>query len=159
MFRELQSIAVLMYHMGVTNGKFCFSILYVSSPPDLYLSLVVVAHNALALMTVACCFVAVAVVTLRRSAARGGRRPGAKMKLRLALIVLTDVVCWLPVIMMALVSFAGHRLPILAHLITNVVLLPVNSLINPIIYTKFDKLFRRVVRKIRRKLCSGREQT
>ena len=56
---------------------------------------------------------------------------------RLFVIVLTDFCCWMPVIIMGILSLAGHfdDLQGLVYVWVAVFVLPVNSSVNPILYT------------------------
>ena len=60
---------------------------------------------------------------------------------RIFIIVATDVVCWLPIISFSFRSFFGYPIPYVVHSLTSIVLLPINSLLNPIIYSKLDVFF------------------
>ena len=60
---------------------------------------------------------------------------------RIFLIVATDIVCWLPVISFSFRSFFGYPIPNIVHSFTSIIVLPINSLINPIIYSKLDFIF------------------
>ena len=70
----------------------------------------------------------------------------AKMQKRIARLLLTDFVCWIPI---CVIAFAKHvtdfRLTNVIFAITIAFLLPVNSALNPLLYTSFfDKLFDKV---------------
>ena len=60
------------------------------------------------------------------------------MLYRVSLIVATDIACWLPIIMFSFAKFFGYQTPDIVHSLTSIVLLPINSLLNPIIYSKLD---------------------
>ena len=59
----------------------------------------------------------------------------AKMQRRIARIILTDFFCWIPICVMTYVSLNGETFPVLAYQITAVVLLPINSALNPFLYS------------------------
>ena len=70
----------------------------------------------------------------------------AKMQKRIARLLLTDFVCWIPI---CVIAFAKHvydfRLTNVIYAITIAFLLPVNSALNPLLYTSFfDKLFDKI---------------
>ena len=68
------------------------------------------------------------------------------MFVRVFLIVATDVACWLPIIIMSFLRFLGYRVPDIAHPISSIVLLPINSLLNPVLYSKIEAfIFRKLV--------------
>ena len=64
------------------------------------------------------------------------------------LIVLTDVLCWLPIIIMSFASILGYNIPEIAHSISSIVLLPINSLLNPIIYSRIELIFKKKLKRI-----------
>ena len=63
------------------------------------------------------------------------------MFFRISLIVATDMICWLPIIFFSFRSFFGYPVPDIVHSFTSIIILPINSLINPIIYSKLDVIF------------------
>ena len=76
----------------------------------------------------------------------------AKMQKRIARLLLTDFVCWIPI---CVIAFAKHvtdfPLTNVIYAITIAFLLPVNSALNPLLYTSFfDKIFDKI-QKLRRK--------
>ena len=80
-------------------------------------------------------------------------RKEMKMRKRITYIVLTDIACWLPIIVMSIVSFGGYELPDFVHPISAIILLPINSLINPIIYSRIDKTFKNYLKGVFERNC------
>ena len=60
------------------------------------------------------------------------------MLYRVSLIVATDIACWLPIIVFSYAKYFGYQTPDIVHSLTSIVILPINSLLNPIIYSKLD---------------------
>ena len=54
---------------------------------------------------------------------------------QLSLVVITDFLCWCPICVMGLMAQSGHKIPSSAYAWSAVVVLPVNSAINPFLYT------------------------
>ena len=54
---------------------------------------------------------------------------------QLSLIAITDFLCWFPIGVMGVMSVAGHEISREAYTWSAVVILPINSAINPILYT------------------------
>jgi len=80
--------------------------------------------------------------------ARSYNRDLLSMTRRVAMLVITDGLCWLPIcIIFFLSQREGQTLPDSVYLITACVLLPINSAINPMIYSQFwvhlVKIFRK----------------
>jgi hypothetical protein len=71
-----------------------------------------------------------------------------KMMIRIVFIVVTDILCWLPVIIMSILSYRKYELPDIVHPLSAIVFLPINSLINPMIYSRLDKVIKRNLKKL-----------
>ena len=74
-------------------------------------------------------------------------RQNNKMMKRIFFIVATDVLCWVPIIAMSVHSYRGYKLPEFVHPLSAIVFLPVNSLINPMIYANLHKTIKRLFTK------------
>ena len=59
---------------------------------------------------------------------------------QLSLIVVTDFLCWFPICVMGLIAQTGHHISNSAYAWSAVVIMPVNSSINPVMYTLKDLL-------------------
>ena len=72
-----------------------------------------------------------------------------RLMIRIFLIVFTDVASWLPVIVFTYASYLGYEIPKIVHPVSSIVLLPINSLLNPILYSRIElilfKLFKQVI--------------
>ncbi|XP_078485036.1 uncharacterized protein LOC113474128 [Ciona intestinalis] len=78
------------------------------------------------------------------------------MQSRISRLILTDFICWVPICVMAYISLAGVNLNKIVYAVSAGILLPVNSALNPIIYSKFvedniKKAFQFVARPCARK--------
>ena len=72
----------------------------------------------------------------------------AKMQKRIARIIATDFCCWIPICIMAYVRFSGVEFSVIAYQITAVLLLPINSALNPFLFSSLpDKLIKFCPRK------------
>ena len=67
------------------------------------------------------------------------KEQAAKMQKRIARIIATDFCCWIPLCIMAYVSL-GFTIPDLAYQICAVVLLPINSALNPFLFSSLPDL-------------------
>ncbi|CAN7982866.1 unnamed protein product, partial [Ixodes hexagonus] len=67
---------------------------------------------------------------------------------QMALIILTNSLCWFPMIVMGLMAMSGVRIPGEAYAWTAVFVLPVNSATNPLIYTIASLRFRMFLLRI-----------
>jgi len=71
-----------------------------------------------------------------------------KLKKRILYIILTDTLCWLPIIIMSFMSYSGFKLVGEVNPVSAIVILPINSAINPLIYSRLDKYIKRFFRKV-----------
>lgn len=67
---------------------------------------------------------------------------------RFAFIIGTDFLCWVPIIIIKLISFTDIPIPNELYAWIAVFFLPVNSALNPILYTLTTKLFRQRMAKL-----------
>lgn len=65
---------------------------------------------------------------------------GNEIQRRIALLVFTDCLCWIPVCLMSLLSLSGFTIPVDAYVVAAVLLLPINSALNPLLYSRFLRL-------------------
>ncbi|XP_033638359.1 G-protein coupled receptor GRL101-like [Asterias rubens] len=85
-----------------------------------------------------------------RHSSKGATRQQArdeevKMAIKMALIVGTDFACWMPIIIMGLLSQTGAvTIPVETYAWTMVFVLPINSSINPYLYTISTLMARRL---------------
>ncbi|XP_064080613.1 G-protein coupled receptor GRL101-like [Macrobrachium nipponense] len=63
------------------------------------------------------------------------QRRESSMARRMTVIVVTDAACWLPIILLGIVSLAGVRIPPQVFAWVAVFVLPLNAAINPLLYT------------------------
>ena len=65
-----------------------------------------------------------------------------RMQRRIARIILTDCACWMPICVMSYLALANVSLSDFAYIITAGLLLPINSALNPFLYSSLpDKLY------------------
>ena len=61
-----------------------------------------------------------------------------KFMVRVSLIVVTDIVCWLPIIVFTYANYFGYQIPDIVVPLSSIVLLPINSFVNPFLYSKVE---------------------
>uniref|UniRef100_H2Z2S3 G-protein coupled receptors family 1 profile domain-containing protein n=1 Tax=Ciona savignyi TaxID=51511 RepID=H2Z2S3_CIOSA len=62
-------------------------------------------------------------------------REDRAMWIRIASLILTDFVCWVPICLMSLLSYGGVALPDVVYAFTATILFPINSVFNPWLYS------------------------
>ncbi|XP_072032867.1 G-protein coupled receptor GRL101-like [Amphiura filiformis] len=109
------------------------------SKPAWYFSIIIfLGINSLCFVVILCCYIAV-FVSLKVSAKKVRRRKRdeeLKLAVRMAIIVGTDFVCWMPIILMGILSQTGAAvIPLQMYTWTVVLIMPINSSLNPYLYT------------------------
>ena len=110
-----------------------------SDPSLLYSFAVFVAVNGICCIIITVCYVTI-FVTVKSVAMRSGRSQDMKEQVRMATkmaaIVITDLVCWLPTIILSILAQAGMvTVPAIVYALIITVLFPINSAVNPFLYT------------------------
>ncbi|XP_050412354.1 G-protein coupled receptor GRL101 [Patella vulgata] len=67
---------------------------------------------------------------------------------KLSFIVMSDFICWFPICVLGLMALRGYVIPGEVYAWTAVFILPINSALNPIIYTASSIQMKQVVRKL-----------
>ena len=110
------------------------------SKPAWYFSIIIfLGVNLVCFLMIALCYVVI-FVSVKNSGKAAGRKESVndeiKMAVKMAAVVGTDFVCWFPVIMMGILSQTGAVvIPLDAYVWSVVFILPINSSLNPYLYT------------------------
>ncbi|XP_038051676.1 G-protein coupled receptor GRL101-like isoform X2 [Patiria miniata] len=129
--------------------------------PDLpkgweYSVFIFLALNFISFLTIAVSYSVMFVVARRTQKAVNRSRDtntGDAMARRMTLIVMTDFVCWVPIILLGVASLGGAKIPPQVYAWVAVFVLPVNSAINPMLYTLLTAPYvRRVMSRARTSL-------
>jgi len=149
-----------------SSQSICFPNFYTETThPHFTYSFCIILYNTLAM-----CFIAISYFLIYRkslvkkmvstdvnnSSVDQDRRT---LRRRITLVVMTNNCCWSPICIMAYMSFAGFSLPSVAYSLSAVFLLPINSFLNPMIYSM---LHRRAYKKVNitiRRLYSDKRST
>jgi len=129
-----------------SSSGVCFPDLYSRDFPEFSLSFTVIIYNFFALLFIAISYIFIyARSTQNRMLGTENQRrlierANNTLKRRVIYIIVTDAMSWIPIIIMAFLSYSSYTLPESAHSLSAIVLLPINSAINPIIYSRFDQI-------------------
>lgn len=103
-------------------------------PPGwLYSIMVFQGLNLVAFVIIVCCYTLMYIEISRSARSLHNDQPNHQLKI--LLIILTSFMAWSPTIILRLISLSGIALPAAVYSWIAVFVLPVNSAINPIIYT------------------------
>ncbi|XP_022094258.1 relaxin receptor 1-like isoform X2 [Acanthaster planci] len=118
---------------------FVFDEMDEKTPASYYAIFMFIVVSLICFVIILVCYVAI-FVSVKRSSKGATRRRDRdeeiKMAVKMALIVGTDFACWMPIIIMGLLSQTGAvTIPVQTYAWTMVFILPINSSINPYLYT------------------------
>ncbi|XP_041472985.1 G-protein coupled receptor GRL101-like [Lytechinus variegatus] len=110
-----------------------------SRPPWLFSLIVFIGFNLVSFTFILICYIMIFVKSSRSSARvrkNSFNKQETRLAVRMAMIVATDLVCWMPVIIMGILSQTGAvTLHPSLYAWTVILIVPINSTINPFLYT------------------------
>ncbi|KAJ8034098.1 hypothetical protein HOLleu_24525 [Holothuria leucospilota] len=104
----------------------------------IYSQIVYIYFTSACVLIITFCYVAMFISVVASgiiSKRPGGSKDDKKAAMKMSIIVGTDLVCWLPVIAVGILSQAGYEISINLFAWLAVVVMPINSAFNPLIYT------------------------
>ena len=132
----------LGYYGYYSDNGVCMPRLFRVSKDDRSINFIssgIVTFNFVALLYIASAYVAIYKQSFKTSFTGSSnqqqRRRAALMYRKISILIATDMCCWFPVCIMTFLSMSGVVLHPLSYAIAVIVLLPINSSLNPIIYT------------------------
>ena len=159
---DIRSVVQLGLFGFYSNSSVCFPNLYTHpGSPHFTYSLFIVVFNFSAILFIAAAYITIyrsssLIVVNPRSSGKSANDDGQPderktLRRRITVVIATNTMCLLPVCLMAFVSFSGKILPSEAYSISSVLLLPVNSLVNPIVYSTMHRRVYNTVAQMWRK--------
>lgn len=111
-----------------------------STKPAWYFSIALfLGVNCACFLTILICYVVIFInvrMSMKQANRTAGRDEELKMAMKMGVIVGTDFLCWMPVIIMGILSQTGAVVvPLEMYTWTVVFILPINSSLNPYLYT------------------------
>ena len=129
-----------------SSSGVCFPDLFSRETPEFYISFAIITYNLVALLFIAMTYFYI-FLTYNNKPMIGTEKQQRlitkstkTLKRRIIFIIVTDAISWVPIIAFAISSYSGNKLPGVVHPLSSIVLLPINSALNPVIYSRFDKV-------------------
>ncbi|XP_076825994.1 uncharacterized protein LOC143471428 [Clavelina lepadiformis] len=109
---------------------------FFANPTDRFwiYSLVIISCNLVSFLSVCAGYI---MIWKKTSSSEQAKKQSGTVQRRITGLIITDMVCWIPICIMAYLSIAGVHLPPGIEIFTAGVLLPINSALNPLIYSTF----------------------
>ena len=150
------SLNIKGYFGYYSSNSVCFPDFFSANYPAMPLSITILLNNFFGIVFIACSYVCIIHKTSKPVAGRHStvNKSNDNMKRRVTCIIVTNALCWTPIIIAAFVSYLGHKLPALFHPFSAIVILPINSVINPIIYSKVDGFVKKNIQNLIKRISS-----
>ncbi|XP_072041719.1 G-protein coupled receptor GRL101-like [Amphiura filiformis] len=153
------SFQIEISNVGHELGENTFAVpIPENSKPAWYFSIAIfLGINLICFVAILICYIMI-FAAIKKSAKKVQRKQTYKEDMRLALkmaaIIGTDFICWFPVIVMGLLSQTGLVvIPLVMYIWSVVFILPINSALNPFLYT-----FASVISDYRSKLSKNKQK-
>lgn len=152
-----------------SSSSVCIPNFYSTTSPHAEYSLFLIIYNLLALIMISISYALIFKHTMASRKQVQSKKDAKieaqtrKMKIKITCIVVTDMLCWLPIIVMSCISYYGYQLPGVVHAVSAIILLPINCAINPVIYAGLDEAltdnFSKIITRIASmcRCCTGDE--
>ena len=113
-------------------------------------SFVIILFNFLAFFYVCIAYWIIFKASSKRQIKRMRSKQLISLQKRVARLVITDFFCWIPICLMSFVHLGGNHVPDFAYAFSAVILLPINSAINPFLYSNtlaepLEKLYTKIL--------------
>ena len=124
-------------------------------------TLMIMIINFLAFATIAVCYIYLYYKVKRLSRNLGANaqqrssEQESKMQKRIATLIGTDFVCWIPICIMSFIRIRGVEFSNIVYQITAVFLLPINSVVNPFIYSLIPEA--KIIKKLKKLFCCKKQ--
>ena len=139
-----RQVNVLQKFNFYSSTSVCFPDFYSQTSPEKEFSLFVACVSLSSFVFICCCYYSIMRMTRRSSVssnASAKSKSGRMMKI-ITYIIVTNASCWLPIIAMTFVSFFGVNVRDYLAPVSAIVILPINSLINPILHSRLDRVMK-----------------
>ena len=108
-------------------------------------TLIMISINFVCFIFIAISYIAIYILSNKRLKIRARNNQAAKqeatMQRRIARIIFTDFLCWIPICIMVYAKVNGVTIDNIIYIVSAAILLPINSAFNPLLYSSLvDKL-------------------
>ena len=127
------------------DGVCLFKFFVTADDPQRVFSMVVLAISILCFSIVSAAYITIGVITIRSSrsllvskgpTAHVVKKRNQKLQKKIATIIMTDFLCWVPFVLVCFLHYFGVLDATAQYGLFSIVILPLNSIINPILYSQ-----------------------
>nr|XP_026692380.1 G-protein coupled receptor GRL101-like isoform X2 [Ciona intestinalis]XP_026692381.1 G-protein coupled receptor GRL101-like isoform X2 [Ciona intestinalis] len=130
-----------------SDNSVCLPKFFVSpGEPGWGYSVIIILFNFFMFVYICVAYLVISKATSSPTIRRHRSNQLQKMQMRVTRLVLTDFACWIPICIMSFLQLGGVEIPNQAYAFSAVILLPINSALNPLLYSditykKFKNFF------------------
>ena len=144
------------------DGVCLFKFFVTADDPQRVFSMVVLAISILCFAIVTAAYITIGVITIRSSrsllvskgpTAHVVKKRNQKLQKKIATIIVTDFLCWVPFVLVCFLHYFGVLDATAQYGLFSIVILPLNSIINPFLYSQLIHDFASKVWKRIRSFC------
>ena len=146
------------------DGVCLFKFFVTADDPQRVFSMVVLAISILCFSIVTAAYITIGVITIRSSrsllvskgpTAHVVKKRNQKLQKKIATIIVTDFLCWVPFVLVCFLHYFGVLDATAQYGLFSIVILPLNSIINPFLYSQLIHDFACKVWKRIRSFCGA----
>ena len=128
-----------------SSTSVCFPDFYSQTSPEKEFSLFITCVSLFSFIVICYCYYKILFMTNRSSISSNAsvKNKSNKMLKIITYIIFSNAACWFPIIIMTFISFFGVNVREYLAPISAIVILPINSLINPILHSRLDRVMKR----------------
>ena len=150
-------VCIFMSWLVAVFMGFCFSLFVSRCLPNFYVpnnfggweyTIAIITLNFTSFVFVAVGYIVIYIQSIKKRPINAAntaelQKREAKMQRRIAIIIMTDCACWVPICIMGFATLGGWRPSEILYDVTVAFLLPINSMLNPFLYSiNLSKLFK-----------------
>jgi len=128
-----------------SSGSCIFKYFVDLQDPQVHYSWFVLTLNFLCFLVIAASYLSVHILSQKSASKVGMKQRFGPLQRKITLIILTDFLCWVPFITICMLHTTGAINATPLYPIFSVIVLPINSLINPLLYDSFFMTVPRMV--------------
>uniref|UniRef100_H2YMH5 G-protein coupled receptors family 1 profile domain-containing protein n=1 Tax=Ciona savignyi TaxID=51511 RepID=H2YMH5_CIOSA len=135
-------VGILIGTLPLANYRSGYFVKYVVCMPRLFAkvgdaswgySTFIIVLNFCLFVYMACCYLV--LYQRSRKVTKVGKSKSRRLLRTIAVMILTNFCCWIPICIMAFISLAGVKIDNIVYVVCAGVLHPLNSVLNPLIYS------------------------
>ena len=124
------------------NEAVCvFKYFVTATDPQRYFSITILLTNFMCFLVICCSYIVIGKEANSTSSSIKAKRQKRNIQIKISLIILTDFLCWIPFIVVCFLHYSERIDARPWYTNFSIIILPINSLVNPLLYNSTIKDF------------------